>query len=359
MKIRNYILLVIVTLSIFSCTKDEDFFGTPYYYVDTLYVDRDTISEEEEWNSNSHGVDYINDDIANSGDEIEEGDEEDILPKILDKDWVLTNAIVYVENRDLNIKKYYDYFNNEVKSASMSLFDITEVPKFDEITLHETTWNFTDGDNFIIDDEYTYYMQTHYNPFGDLIFRPYGFYGGTARPIVVQYATNDMIKVITRESFNSDNTYNYKYFSELTFKKKGTNYGYDNQIIEDYSYGGVWQYNYAVTSNTTLIGLGGTKWVISRYDRGMEPYYPNDTLTFLSNNTYTINNDVTERRYSIYNVTNSNMSSITLYGLTTLGGDYSGEVLTQGLIDGELNNNTFNSIWNNDVEVNVWFRKIN
>jgi MoaA/NifB/PqqE/SkfB family radical SAM enzyme len=53
------------------------------------------------------------------------------------------------------------------------------------------------------------------------------------------------------------------------------------------------------------------------------------------------------------------MSSITFYGLTTLGGDYSGEVLTQSISDGNINNSTFNSIWNTENEVNVWMERVN
>ena len=105
--------------------------------------------------------------------------------------------------------------------------------------------------------------------------------------------------------------------------------------------------------------LEGTRWVISRYDRNLTPYYPNDTLTFTSSNEYTLNQSLLKRRYSIYGVTNTNMSSITFYGLTTLGGDYSGEVLTQSISDGNINNSTFNSIWNTENEVNVWMKRIN
>ena len=180
MKIRNYILLAIVTLSIFSCTKDEDFYRPPYDYRDTVYIYQTVDEEEEEeWVTDSHGVDYINGDISNEGDIVEE--DPDFLSKIINKDWVLTKGRVYVENLDLGHKKYYDYFNNQVKDASMSLFDPSEVEVFDGITLHETTWNFNDGDLFTVDGEFNYYMQTHYNPYNQLIFRPYGFYGGTSR----------------------------------------------------------------------------------------------------------------------------------------------------------------------------------
>ncbi len=357
MKIRNYILLVIVTLSIFSCTKDEDFYKPPYDYRDTVYIYQTVDEEEEEeWVTDSHGVDYINGDISNEGDVIEE--DPDFLSKIINKDWVLTKGRVYVENLDLGHKKYYDYFNNQVKDASMSLFDPSEVEVFDGITLHETTWNFNDGNLFTVDGEFNYYMQTHYNPYNQLIFRPYGFNGGTSRPIVVQYATNEMMKVITRESYNSDNTYNYRYFSELTFKKVGTGYGYDAEVIEGYTYDGIWQYNYAITSNNGEVNLTGSEWLLTRYNVGVEAYYPYDTLHFTSKNTYTLNNDVTERRYVLYGMSNVNKSSLTLYDLTTLGGDYSGEVLTQGLADGEINNTDFTDIWDGENQYSVWIKRI-
>ena len=52
------------------------------------------------------------------------------------------------------------------------------------------------------------------------------------------------------------------------------------------------------------------------------------------------------------------MASITLYGSTTLGGDYAGQVLTQSITAGEINNNTFKSIWNDQVQVNIWMHKV-
>ena len=218
--------------------------------------------------------------------------------------------------------------------------------------------NFNDGDLFTVDGEFNYYMQTHYNPYNQLIFRPYGFNGGTSRPIVVQYVTNEMMKVITRESYNSDNTYNYRYFSELIFKKVGTGYGYDAEVIEGYTYDGIWEYNYAITSNNGEVNLTGSEWLLTRYNVGVEAYYPYDTLHFTSKNTYTLNNDVTERRYVLYGMSNVNKSSLTLYDLTTLGGDYSGEVLTQGLADGEINNTDFTDIWDGENQYSVWIKRI-
>ena len=240
----------------------------------------------------------------------------------------------------------------------MSLFDETEVPEFDRITLYETTWEFRDERTFVIDGQHTYNMQSHYNGLGQLVFRPFGFNGGTARPIIVEYVEGGMMKVITRESVNSDNTYNYKYFSELTFRKKGTGYGYDANRIEGYTYGGLWDYNYSATSNGGDISLTGQRWVISRYDRNLTPFYPNDTLNFISSNSYTVNSNSYQSRYSIYSVSNTNMASITLYGSTTLGGDYAGQVLTQSITAGEINNNTFKSIWNDQVQVNIWMHKV-
>lgn len=356
MKIRKYILLIVATLSIFSCTKD-DIWDEPYRgNRDTVYI-YETVEEEEEetFNQDYESSDYIN----GYGNEGDVGGEQDLIEYALGEEWVLTNAMVYVENRDLYTKTVYELFDGNRRTASMSLFDPTEVPNFDRITLYETTWEFKDERTFTIDGVNTYSMQTHYNALGQLIFRPYGFNGGTARPIVVQYINGNMMKVITRESFNSDNTYNYKYFSELTFRKKGTGYGYDASRIEGYSYGGLWKYDYANTSNDVEMSLADTKWVITRYDNNLTPYYPNDTLKFISSNRYTINGNLVERMYSIYNVTNTNMVSLTLYGLTTLGSDYYGEVVSQSISDGRIDNVTFKSIWNSDREVNVWMKRVN
>jgi hypothetical protein len=346
--------MIAATLSIFSCTKDG-LYDEPYFSrIDTVYIDN-TVEEEED---ETYYQDYHDTDFYN-GDEDDIQGEPDYLEYALGEEWVLTNAMVYVENRDLYTKVVYDLFGSNRVNASMSLFDPTEVPKFDEITLYETTWEFRDERTFVIDGQHTYNMQTHYNALGQLIFRPYGFNGGTARPIVVQYVEGGMMKVITRESFNSDNTYNYKYFSELTFVKKGSGNGYDASRIEGYTYGGVWEYDYATTSNSVEQSLAGSVWVIKRYDRGVEPYYPNDTLKFISSNKYTINGSLLERSYSIYKVTNTNMSSLTLYGLNTLSGDFSGEVLTQSISDGEINNVEFSSIWNNQNKVNLWMERVN
>ena len=57
-------------------------------------------------------------------------------------------------------------------------------------------------------------------------------------------------------------------------------------------------------------------------------------------------------------MSNVNKSSLTLYDLTTLGGDYSGEVLTQGLSDGEINNTDFTDIWDGENQYSVWIKRI-
>ena len=42
----------------------------------------------------------------------------------------------------------------------------------------------------------------------------------------------------------------------------------------------------------------------------------------------------------------------------SLGCDYAGQVLTQSITAGEINNNTFKSIWNDQVQVNIWMHKV-
>ena len=55
-------ILIFVTI---SCAK-TDFYDDPYFSrVDTVYIDNDTIIESNNVNSNSHGLDFVNQDYGN------------------------------------------------------------------------------------------------------------------------------------------------------------------------------------------------------------------------------------------------------------------------------------------------------
>ena len=162
------------------------------------------------------------------------------------------------------------------------------------------------------------------------------------------------MKVSVRESYNSDNVYNYNYVSELIFQRENVTPIIDTSFIAGYDFNGRWIYTDPDPSTT----LSGTKWVITRYNNGLSGNtYPNDTLHFFSYTEYTINGGV-PRPYTISNVVGNNMKSLSLYSLTTLGGDYSGQVMSTFMSDGQINNTEFHDVFNVNNRVTVWIERI-
>ncbi|MFT5780125.1 MAG: hypothetical protein ACI837_003086 [Crocinitomicaceae bacterium] len=118
--------------------------------------------------------------------------------------------------------------------------------------------------------------------------------------------------------------------------------------------------------------LVGTSWVIDRYDNAESQlsYFPSDTLNFISDTTYSVNNGST-RSYSLYNGTYPQYQNtyqpylydteklLTLNDCLTLGGSYRGVIKKTGVDDGQLNNIDFeevNTISTNDII--IWVHRI-
>ena len=179
----------------------------------------------------------------------------------------------------------------------------------------------------------------------------------SARNIIVLDLEENYMTVLVYESYESYDGINYRYFSTLTFVRSGTscgNCGID--VYNDYTYGGT--LNSIYDSPSVSQSLNGTSWVITRYDEGMTPYYPNDTLEFISNVSYTINGGPWSN-YTISNIAGTNMNSITLYECITLGGNYSGQVSQSFIEEGSINNVNFTGVFGTPNSVNVWFDRIN
>lgn len=266
--------------------------------------------------------------------------------KVEDTLWVLAKGRVYLENLDNGETHVYDYFNDSITAAQMHIFGGSSV-KMDNIEQNITTWEFKEG-YFTLNgaDSWEY---TEYNG----VYIPYGLTGGTSRPIQPTHVTDDYMTVIVHEAYGSDGVNNYRYFSELTFVPSG-GFCYSCQPALPYGweYKGVWS---PVSLNTTT--LEGTKWVVTRYDQGLTPYYPNDTLHFVSQTKYTINGS-TFRSCSLTNVAGNNMLSLNLYSFTTLGGDYSGLVQNTFIGDWAINNAAFADIFTTADTVFVWMERI-
>jgi hypothetical protein len=261
--------------------------------------------------------------------------------------WVLTEGRVYVENIDTGEKRVYDYFGGGVTSSFMHIFGSTPVV-MDSIKQNFTTWTFNNG-TFTLNGAQSW-NYTEYNDSYNVI----GLTGGTARNIRPTHTSEDYITVVTHEAYGSDGTYNYNYYSELGFSRAGTSCT-DCQpgIGYGWVYSGVWTY-----SGTNEPTIRGTKWVLSRYNNGLSGnVYPNDTLEFVTDTKYTINGG-SEKVYVVSNVIGNNNKSLSLYSLTTLGGDYSGQIIGSYLDDGFINNAQFVDMFNVNNTVTIWMNRI-
>ena len=261
--------------------------------------------------------------------------------------WILTEGRLYIQNLDNSEKKVYDYFNNTITEAQMHVFGSTGL-KIDSLKVNYTSWFFS-NQYFTLNGSDTW-QYTFFNTTYNVIGLP----GGTARPITPTHISENYMTVITHEAYGSDGINNFKYWSELGFSKSGTSCtNCQPDIPYGWVYDGVWSYNGNTNSTIT-----GTKWVVVRYNNGLSGnVYPNDTLDFITDNTYTINNG-SPKNYTISNVTGNNNKSLSLYSFSTIGGDYAGQIMGSYLTDGQINNAQFHDLFNVNNTVTIWMIKL-
>ncbi len=146
-------------------------------------------------------------------------------------EWLLVGGTLYLENIETHVKTKYDHFgpNKTISSLDLGGSDL----EIEEIELDVTTWAF-----------YQPYTVPGYGEFvlnHDSI-TPYGFYvtrhnwsivehpqsnqsnmqlGGSSRPIsaTICSMSDTTVYFYIQEAYTSINSMNYKYFSELKFKK--------------------------------------------------------------------------------------------------------------------------------------------
>jgi hypothetical protein len=120
-----------------------------------------------------------------------------------------------------------------------------------------------------------------------------------------------------------------------------------------YVYGGT-----LPNSGTSTNDLVGTKWVLTKYVSAFATEYPNDTLDFVSANTYTLNGGAV-RTYQLASIPSSTNFNLSLYFFFPFGGShYSGDVGGMFVQDGEINNSEFQDIQNSSSTIRAWFMKI-
>ncbi len=277
------------------------------------------------------------------------------LPTIEGTEWVLVSGRVYTENLTTGEKLYYDHFDSGKTTSNLDVFGGSSVD-IDILESGISSWYFYDN-TFIVNNLNEY----RYNTQGSGTRKQYTIYGiqpyGTSRSVEVINFTDDVMTIKVYESNESHNGDNYHYFSTLTFVRVGYSCtGCGVSPIPGYEYSG--------TIPTILepvpghLQLTGTSWVITRYDNGMTPVYPNDTINFVSGVSYDINGS-DPNTYSLSNNTGNNLYNLTLYECITFNGNYSGQVGLSFIDGGELNNLTMNGIFGTSGSINVWMERIN
>lgn len=112
-------------------------------------------------------------------------------------------------------------------------------------------------------------------------------------------------------------------------------------------------------NNTYSNPLVGTKWVITKFlSGGFAMQYPNDTVSFITNTTYTLNSG-SPRTYYLSGITGSTNKSLTLNFLSTFGGsNYVGVVGAYFIADGFINNAEFTDMQNSTMKIKAWLVKL-
>jgi hypothetical protein len=120
-----------------------------------------------------------------------------------------------------------------------------------------------------------------------------------------------------------------------------------------YIYGGT-----LPNTGTATNDLVGTQWVLTKYVSAFATEYPNDTIDFVSFNTYTINGGAV-RTYQLASIPSSTNFDLSLYFFFPFGGShYSGNVGGMFIQDGEINGAEFHNIQNTTSTIRAWFIKI-
>ena len=264
--------------------------------------------------------------------------------------WELYSGRVFVKNLDNNTTFYYDHFGPNKNSSNLDIFTPSWLP-IDIVTKGLTTWKFTSSNQFILDGGSTY----NYNVNTNGIFNVYGLENGSQRNIEVLKSTDNYMDVKVRESVGSDGVYNYSFYTVLTFVKVGfTGIPVLSNVPAGYTYNGI--IGGSTSTNTSLVG---TKWVVTKFIQNFVSTYPSDTLEFISNTQYKVNNS-TPRTYNLSGIVGNNMKSLSLYSFTTLGGDWSGQVQSTFINDWVVNNANFTNIMNtNSPSTRLWMVRLN
>ena len=114
-------------------------------------------------------------------------------------------------------------------------------------------------------------------------------------------------------------------------------------------------------SGTATNDLIGTKWVLTKYVTAFATEYPNDTLDFVSANTYTLNGGAV-RTYQLSSIPSSTNFNLSLYFFFPFGGShYTANNIGQTFIqDWQINLAIFSDDQNTTQQnIRAWFTRLN
>jgi hypothetical protein len=137
------------------------------------------------------------------------------------------------------------------------------------------------------------------------------------------------------------------------------NYEQGQPIIEEiipiqYTNGGTTPFTGEILNNE----LFNTTWVLTKIVTGFSTTFPNDTIKFVSNNSYTLNNGA-NRPYTLSPGVLSTNKTLVLSFFQPFGGShYTGEVGYYFVTDGEISQAEFNNLQNTTPSILAWFEKI-
>ncbi len=129
----------------------------------------------------------------------------------------------------------------------------------------------------------------------------------------------------------------------------------DNSWVNNYQNGGTIPTVGGTMQNNELFG---TTWVLTKVVSAFATSYPNDTIKFVSNTNYTLNNGAV-RPYQLSSSAGSTNKTLALYYFAPFGGShYSAQVGFYFVSDGFMNNAEFTNIQNTTATTRAWFIKL-
>lgn len=269
------------------------------------------------------------------------------IESTIGKEYILDSAVFYMESQRNGSKIYYNHFDTIQKKSVLDPFYGAVIP-FDSLVQNQTKWKFLPNYKFQLNDSLIYNYQQINN-----VFRIYGLENGSARPIEFLHALENTLVVKVFESYTTINNEDYRFYSVLHFQELG-NSSKSTVYASEFNAAnlGTLPLSTSIQSND----LTGTRWVIYKYVKNLSTITCSDTINFKTKTYYTYNNNAV-RNYNLQYISGTGMYSLNLYDCYTLGGSYSGQLLSTFIKDGQINALTMKNLYNSD-KVIVWLKKI-